>query len=155
MSVMVEVLNKSINFVNLTDGEIMLLIQLCQPICKKKGEIVFNEGELDDCGVYFIEEGVIKIIKVTEEKRKMLAMFGLGNMFGEMSFFTPTPRSATAVVDEDVILHKLIPSKFEELEHQAPLTAIKILKIFINKLAGRLRQTDEALMQARGKIIIT
>jgi CRP-like cAMP-binding protein len=80
----------------------------------------------------------------------------MGNVFGEMSFFCPGPRSATTVADEKSILYKLVPAKFQEMESHAPTTAIKLLKVFIAKIVTRLRQTDEALMQPRGqKIIIT
>lgn len=156
MNVMMNILKDNAIFAGFADGELMLLVQMCEPVTFGKGEVIFAEGSLDDNAAYFIEEGVIKIVKQNDGQRKVLAMFGLGNVFGEMSFFSPGARSATAVADERAVLHKLVPAKFQELESNAPTTAIKLLKVFINKIITRLRQTDEALMQPRGqKIIIT
>ena len=81
-------------------------------------------------------------------------MFHMGNMFGEM-LSSPGARSATALADEDVVLRKLLPARLEELESQAPATAIKLLKVFGAKIVARLRQTDDELVQKGPKIIIT
>jgi CRP-like cAMP-binding protein len=117
--------------------------------------VIFTENADDEGAVYFIEGGIVKIIKRAEGQRQVLAMFGLGNVFGEMSFLNPGPRSATATADEDVVLHKLLPTRLDDLEAQAPATAIKLYKVFIVKLVARLRQTDDALMKKeRGASII-
>jgi CRP/FNR family cyclic AMP-dependent transcriptional regulator len=136
-------------------SELADLIGLCRTVNLAKGTVVFQEGSVDDRAVYFIESGVIKIVKGEGERRKILALFGLGNWFGDMSFLTPGPRSASAVADEDVVLHQMQPAGFRELEQRLPQTALKILKVFIAKLVTRLRQTDEALVQRGPKIIIT
>jgi CRP-like cAMP-binding protein len=157
MDMFIKILKENKLFDAFTDVELMLLIQLCERRLFKKGESVFEEDVSDDGAVYFIEEGIIKIVKSSEGRRKLLAMFGVNNVFGEMSFLSPGQRSATATADEDVILHKLLPAKLGELEQHAPETAIKLLKVFIAKLVARLRQTDDALMKKEKgqKIIIT
>ncbi len=157
MDMFIKILKENSLFEEFTDVELMLLIQLCDRLLIKKGEIIFTEDAKDDGAVYFIEEGIVKIVKESEGQRKLLAMFGMGNVFGEMSFLNPGPRSATASVDEDVVLHRLLPTKLGELETHAPSSAIKLYKVFISKLVARLRQTDDALMRKEKgqKIIIT
>ncbi len=155
MDMLINVLKQNPLFAEFTDGEILLVIQLCEPIRLKKGEVIFQEGDQDDGAVYFIEEGIIKIFKEANGERKVLAMFGVGNVFGEMSFLHPGPRSASAMADEEAGLCKLVPSKFKGLETQAPHTAVKLLKVFSSKIVMRLRQTDDALMKHGPQIIVT
>jgi CRP/FNR family transcriptional regulator len=143
-------------YAGLTEEELFLIVKLCDRITLARGATVFSEGQKDDGAVYFIEEGIIKIIKGSgEEKHKILAMFGLGNVFGEMSFLDRRERSATAFVDDDAVLYKLQPEKMEELENNAPKTAIRLLRILITKVAARLRQMDDALVDKGERIIVT
>jgi len=155
MDMFINILKGNSLFTTFSDAELMLLMQLCERQQLPKGSVVFTENAEDEGAVYFIEAGIVKIIKRAEGQRQVLAMFGLGNVFGEMSFLNPGPRSATATADEDVVLHKLLPTRLGELEAQAPGTAIKLYKVFIVKLVARLRQTDDALMKKeRGASII-
>jgi CRP-like cAMP-binding protein len=157
MDMFINILRGNSLFANFSDAELMLLLRLCERQEVPKGVAVFTENARDDGAVYFIEAGIVKIIKHAEGQRQVLAMFGLGNVFGEMSFLSPGPRSATATADEDVVLHKLLPTRLSELEVQAPVTAIKMYKMFMVKLVARLRQTDDALMKKEhgASIIIT
>jgi len=155
MQMIVSILKENPLFKEFTESELIQLIQFCEAVRKVKGETIFSENLEDDNAVYFIEEGVIKIVKETGEQRKLLAMFGMGNIFGDMSFLSPGPRSACAVVDEDAVLYRLLPERLFEMEVRSPYTALKLLKIFIAKLVIRLRQTDDALIQKSQKIIIT
>ncbi|MBN1595777.1 cyclic nucleotide-binding domain-containing protein [candidate division FCPU426 bacterium] len=155
MELLIRILKTNGLFPDFSDEELMLIISLCQKINLPKGRVIFRENQQDDGGVYLIEEGIVRVTKGSRQKEKVLAMFGIGNIFGEMSFLDAKPRSANVQVDEDVICHKLLPGKMKEIEKNAPRTAVKLLRVFIEKLTARLRQTDEALIGQEGKIIIT
>lgn len=155
MDMIITILKENPLFADFTESELIQLVQCCEKITVPKGRTVFHENAEDDNAAYFIEEGVIKVVKEAEGQRKILAMFGMGNIFGDMSFLSPGPRSATVVTDEDAVLYKLPPAKLTELETRSPYTALKLLKIFTAKLVTRLRQTDDALMQKGQRIIIT
>lgn len=155
MQMIIPILKENPLFSEFTEEELVQLVRFCEPVRLGKGAAVFQERQEDDRAVYFIEEGVIKIVKETGGQRKLLAMFGLGNVFGDMAFLSPGPRSASAVVDEDVVLYRLLPERLVEMEVHSPYTALKLLRIFITKLVLRLRQTDDALLQKGQKIIIT
>jgi len=155
MEMLIRILKTNGVFPDFSDEELFLIVSLSERITMKKGHIIFQENQRDDGGVFFIEEGIVKITKACPGKEKILAMFGMGNIFGEISFLDRRPRSATVVVDEDVVLYKLLPEKLSELEKNAPHTAVKLLRVFIEKLTARLRQTDDALVDHEEKIIIT
>jgi CRP-like cAMP-binding protein len=155
MPMIVQILRNTELFSPFSEEELTLLIKNCQELRTPKGGIVFSEGKKDDAAVYFVQEGVVKIVKGEAPGQTVLAMFGLGNIFGEMSFLDSGPRSASAVADEDCILYKLVPERFYEYGAQAPKAAMKMFKVFISKLVKRLRETDEALVAKNRKIIIT
>lgn len=155
MEMFLRILKTNDVFKRFANEELLLLVKLCEKVKHKRGEKVFAEKQSDDCAVYFIEEGIIKIVKGSAGKETTLAMFGMGNIFGEMSFLDGQARSAAIVADEDLVLYKLLPEKMRELEKNAPETAIKLLRVFVEKLISRLRQTDDALVGKKAKIIIT
>jgi CRP/FNR family transcriptional regulator, cyclic AMP receptor protein len=155
MSMAVQVLRNTQLFSQFSEEELTLLVQFCEELSVPKGSVIFTEAQRDDGALFLVQEGVIKIVKGDNENRIVLAMFGLGNLFGEMSFLDSGPRSATAIADEDSVIFKLLPDKFFEYGTQAPKAAMKMFKVFIAKLVKRLRETDEALVSKSKKIIIT
>jgi CRP-like cAMP-binding protein len=157
MSLLTQILKNTESFSSFADWELALLVGHCEELKIPKGTVIFVEDKKDDDAIYFVQEGVIKIIKGEESQRRILAMFGMGNFFGEISFLDSGPRSATAVADEDSIVYKLVPEKLDEIEKQAPQVYKKALKILVSKMARRLRETDEAVISANNwsKIIIT
>jgi CRP-like cAMP-binding protein len=155
MEAFVQILSNNELFSAFSREELYSLAEYCEKNWNQKGVSIFSENRPDDAAVYFIQEGVIKIVKGNDDKAKILAIFGSGNIFGEMSFLDSEPRSASAVADTAVILFKLTPEKFANWSIQNPRAAMKLFRLFINKLVKRLRQTDEALISFSNKIITT
>ncbi len=155
MPLMVQILKNTELFSSFSEEELSLLLEFCEEQRVAKGTIIFTEAQKDDGAVYFVQEGIINIIKGSGADRLMLAMFGLGNIFGEMAFLDSGPRSASALADEDCILYKLTPEKFFEYGAKAPKAAMKMFKVFISKLVKRLRDTDEALVKKNQKIMLS
>ncbi|CAD8139120.1 unnamed protein product [Paramecium pentaurelia] len=62
---------------------------ICQP-----NQIIVTESEYDDCSLYFIVEGNFKIVN---KMGVQLQILGPEQTFGEISFYTQLPRSATVV----------------------------------------------------------
>ena len=61
------------------------------------GQPIFTQGDLGD-GAYFILEGKVKVIGISENFKKiLLGEVGDGNIFGEMSLIDDKPRSASVV----------------------------------------------------------
>ncbi len=80
------------------------LKSIMQPLSLKRKEIVFNYGELGNT-LYFILQGEVDIRLPTRVYHyKRLAKLGPGSFFGESAFLDPAPRTATAVVTQDVEL---------------------------------------------------
>ncbi|AWB90981.1 Crp/Fnr family transcriptional regulator [Aeromicrobium chenweiae] len=107
----------------------------------RRGEILFNEGD-DGNQLYVVTDGKMKLGRTSPDGREnLLAILGPGQMFGELSFFDPGPRSATATAVTDVELKSLGHEALSPVLTAHPDVAHALL----NQLAGRLRRTNEVV----------
>ena len=63
----------------------------------KDGETVFREGELGSTA-FLVQSGDVEISRVNDGKDEVLAIIGIGGIFGEMALIDEKPRMATAKV---------------------------------------------------------
>ena len=106
-----------------------------------RGNVLFNEGDHGD-RLYVIDEGKIKLGATSSDGREtLLAILGPGEMFGELSFFDPGPRNATAVALTDATLLGVGHADLEPWLTGRPEVAAALL----GALARRLRRTNEAM----------
>nr|WP_255670348.1 Crp/Fnr family transcriptional regulator [Aeromicrobium wangtongii] len=107
----------------------------------RRGEVLFSEGD-DGDQLYVVTDGKIKLGRTSPDGREnLLAILGPGQMFGELSFFDPGPRSATATAVTDVELKSLGHEALSPVLNAHPDVAHALL----NQLAGRLRRTNEVV----------
>lgn len=110
------------------------------------GKLLFRKGDVGH-EMFIILKGKVDIIDEIEDKKKILAELGPGEIFGEMAMFEKRARSAHALVkgqsqilvlSEDVLdklLEKKIPRRF--------------LANVIAVLCHRLRLTNNMYMRAK------
>ena len=107
----------------------------------RRGETLFDEGDEGD-RLYVVISGKIKLGRTSADGREnLLAILGPGQMFGELSFFDPGPRSATATAVTDAQLRSLGHASLSPVLAEQPNVAYAML----NQLAGRLRRTNEVV----------
>lgn len=105
----------------------------------EKGDIIFCEYE-PGTNFYFLLEGRVKIIKILSDKEKILDILQPGEVFGEMAIIEEAPRSATIVAMDNVKLLEFNKANFEILITSKPEIAIKLLKIFANRIYDQKRR---------------
>ncbi|MFL6137730.1 MAG: Crp/Fnr family transcriptional regulator [Frankiaceae bacterium] len=106
-----------------------------------RGDVVFNEGQ-DGDALYVIEAGKVKISRSAPDGREnLLSILGPGEMFGELSLFDPSPRTASAIVVTDGRLLEFPHDALRPWLREHPEVAPALLQA----LAQRLRRTNEAL----------
>ena len=106
-----------------------------------RGDVLFNEGDSGN-QLYVVIDGKIKLGRTSADGREnLLAILGPGQMFGELSFFDPGPRSATATAVTDVELKSLGHDSLIPVISTHPDVALALL----HQLAGRLRRTNEVV----------
>ncbi len=124
----------------------------------KAGEIIFEEGS-HGSAVYILSSGKVEISKVVQGKKLVLGALGPGDMFGEMSYLDPAPRSATAIVLEDTVLELLDKNFLDREFNQISSDFREIIRGIVRKLrntnlnlAPSPRRSEE---RARAKIRIS
>jgi CRP-like cAMP-binding protein len=106
-----------------------------------RGGVLFSEGDPGD-RLYVIDDGKIKLGATSGDGREtLLAILGPGEMFGELSFFDPGPRNATAMALTDTTLLGVGHHDLEPWLTGRPEVAAALL----GALARRLRRTNEAM----------
>lgn len=105
----------------------------------RRGDVIFEEGEQGD-RIYLIVDGKVKISRTSPDGREsLLAVLGTGDLFGELSVFDPSPRTATASA--------LVDTSYASLGHDQLKpwlgTRPEAAEILLAALARRLRRTND------------
>lgn len=97
---------KSIHFFDdLTDYEILSVVDKIEFIRKKEGDVVFTQGEAGEA-IYFIVKGQVYISGKADfmDKESHITTLDEGSVFGEIGPVLQMPRTATATVASETIL---------------------------------------------------
>ncbi len=136
-----DVLRQAPLFSGLDEGSAAALETSMATASLKRGDVLFNEGD-DGSQLYVVTEGKVKLGRTSADGREnLLAILGPGQMFGELSFFDPGPRSATATAVTDVELKSLSHEALSPVLETHSDVALALL----HQLAGRLRRTNEVV----------
>jgi CRP/FNR family cyclic AMP-dependent transcriptional regulator len=104
-----------------------------------RGERLFAEGD-DGDKLYIILRGKIKLTRAAHDGREnLLSVHGPGEMFGELSLFDPTPRTASATAITDATLAGLTHVDLRTWLSSRPEVAMHML----GALAQRLRRIND------------
>lgn len=107
----------------------------------RKGSVIFVQGEQGD-RCFAIVEGAVKISAYHPDGREaVMAVLGPGDVFGELSLFEQSPRSADAAAIEDTQLLSLDSASVTDAIAAHPQLGLSLLRV----LGRRLRLTNEAL----------
>jgi len=113
----------------------------------KDGETIVEEG-IQSRTMYVIQSGKAKVVKSDAGGETILALLGEGDIFGEMSLFDASPRSATVkAVGEARVL---------AVEHEGLLRRIKMDPTLafriIKQMSQRIRDLNTRLISAQKTI---
>ena len=114
--------------------------------CYQKAEVIFSENSLGK-DMYIVYSGKVGLYtQGTAECRKLLATMEAGDFFGEMALVDDSPRSATAVAEEnDTQLLVLDKNKFTYLLRHQPDFALVVM----GKLCRQLREANKMLTKGK------
>ena len=115
----------------------------------RRGEVVLRAGDPSDA-LYIVQRGEVVVSKeVAEGQSITLASFIAGDCFGELDFFSRTPRNATAVAEQDAVLlafpRRAVP--FDSLIASRPRVFAKVLHAFLTTVAQRIRATNRLITE--------
>jgi CRP-like cAMP-binding protein len=128
----------------LSQEDLQILGGLFQPSDWAEGDTIFREQDPGG-SLFAIESGTVKIYKESVTGRKVLASLSGGEIFGELSLFDRSPRSATGVASTGVRLWTLDGVRLTAAFAEHPQLGVRFLIQLVHQVGRRLRQTNERL----------
>lgn len=99
--------------------------------------------------MYFVIQGKVGISTRGQVTESFLATLNIGDTFGEMSLFDPSPRSADVRAENDVIVLKLTAEALAKVCKEAPAAGNKFLWNMSRLLSARVRSMDKRAASAK------
>jgi CRP/FNR family transcriptional regulator, cyclic AMP receptor protein len=113
----------------------------------RKGQVLFREGEQGE-EMFLVRDGAILVSKaVTGKVEQVLARFGPGDFFGEMSLFDHSPRSATIQAETEAMLLVLDRENLNGLIQVNPRAAAAFFHGLVQVFIERLRTSGELVAE--------
>ena len=135
-------------FAPFTQGVLQTLLNMSKLRTYRPGEEIIQEGNVDPW-VYFLIYGKVRIVK---KKKSITIMRRRGDVFGEMRFIDSSPRSASAIAEEDVACIAVDTEYVEQLAGDDKIAFGYILyRVFSEILSERLRAVTRELIEIKGK----
>ena len=113
----------------------------------RKGQVLFREGDQGE-EMFLVRDGAILVSKaVTGKVEQVLARFGPGDFFGEMTLFDRSPRSATIQAESDAVLLALDRQNLTQLIEVNPRAAAAFFHSLVQVFIERLRTSGELVAE--------
>ena len=132
----------------LTPFERYELLQLCHRRKFKEGEFVYHQND-PGTGIYFVEEGVVRLAASNNVESSETEIFTLDidapSEFGMLSVGYEIPRMTTAQAMTDSTLLGFFKPDFETLKKRNPETAVKFLEAVSTQTVERFEQAFKQL----------
>ena len=132
-------------FRDLSDDEILSLVSHATFIRPKKGETLFNQGELGKA-VFFIVNGAVDILVHSEktDENRLLSTLKDDAVFGEIAPMLGELRTATAMVSRENSF--ILSIRFiDSADENSAAAYIKMSKNFMKVLALKLVESNETV----------
>lgn len=130
-------------FHHLTHEEMQQVAAITAERKFSKGDIIYRVGEKRG-ELYVLHTGKVKVYRLTVEgKEQVLRILGPGNFLGELSLFSSSHQTDTAVALEATHMCSIEWNRLKKLMEQIPSIAFKVME----QLSGRLEETESLLEQ--------
>ncbi|RMZ88819.1 hypothetical protein DV736_g3948, partial [Chaetothyriales sp. CBS 134916] len=101
-----------------------------------QGTVIFTIGDKSD-GFYMLEEGLMKA-EYDLPQGRFTELIVAGRPFGELPFFSETPRTATMTAEKDSIAWQLNRDRWQQLQAEDPDVAEELLTISLKLTKERM-----------------
>lgn len=113
----------------------------------RRTEVIFEENSFGN-EMFIVHSGRVRLFTQSDMGEEVtVAVIEEGEFFGEMTLIDGSPRSTTAIAEEDTCLIALDRSKFAYMLQQQPMFAFTIM----HTLCERLRRADLQLARVNGR----
>lgn len=129
---------------DMNDAQLDHLAQFMELQRVPQWSAVVKQGDEGDA-MFLIIEGELRARVMVGGKETILATFGPGDFFGDLSLFDHGPRSADVIANSDSTVLKISADAFERLAKEAPALATPFLQATARTLAARIRADNKRL----------
>lgn len=131
----VESFGRSPLFRSLRHEELKALVMKSENFIYDPGELIVGEGEEGD-QAFVICRGSVEVWRQGQgSDRKVVAVLGAGEIFGELALFGDSFRTASVTAVEETFVAAIAKEKLFELLRNSPEVAIELLKVLARRLA--------------------
>lgn len=109
----------------------------------RRGQLIYAPGETPEA-LFLLKSGRVRLYRLAEDGRKLvLATFGPGTAFGEMSFLGQSMTGSFAEAVDDCTVCVMSRVDVEALIQEHPAVAIRLVEL----VSQRLREAEDKLEQ--------
>jgi hypothetical protein len=128
----------------MSDAQLDLLNQFMEVQRAPQLTVVVKQGDQGDA-MFLIMEGELRARVIAAGRETIVAAFGPGDFFGDMSLFDHGPRSADVVANVDSVLLKISTAAFSRMTREVPALAAPFLQATARTMAARIRANNKQL----------
>lgn len=133
----------------LTDDEKQKLAGVVERVVFKKGETIVSEG--DKGGVlYLLRKGSADVFKQSATGQQRLTTVKDGALFGEITFLTGEPASASVVANEDCIVYKMNRDGYTKLmqtSQELVYALFTYMLVYQAKIVRKMNEEHAGMME--------
>jgi len=131
---------------DLNDAQLEHLLDFLELQRVPQWSVVFRQGDPGD-GMFLVLAGELRARTMAGGRETILATFGAGDFFGDMSLFDQGPRSADVIANMDSTMLRISVAAFDRLTREAPALATPFLRATARTLAARIRADNKRFNQ--------
>jgi HEAT repeat protein len=105
------------------------------------GEVIASEGELGE-ELFIVIDGTIRVVQDRSGAEHELARRTAGDVVGEMSLITRSPRIASLTADGAVRTIRLGHREFESMLRERPGIAMAVMRVLANRIAEEANRNE-------------
>jgi signal transduction histidine kinase len=130
------------------------LASLAVECTAEEGEVLFDEGQVDD-SLYVVADGAVRISRLGTGGRQLtLSHIRGGDFFGEMALVDGEPRSARATAVQDCKFLRMDRLAFREMIRLAPEVSQNLARSITERMRSVIDlRVDEAVRETRLSIV--
>ncbi len=119
-------------FAALTPTELQRVAEIADESSYVDGDVLAAEGELGE-ELHIVLDGTVRVERSSGET---IARRGAGDVVGEMSIITRSPRVASLVADGDVRTVRVDRRRFESMVRERPEIALAVMRVLAERIAA-------------------
>ncbi|MBF0539214.1 MAG: cyclic nucleotide-binding domain-containing protein [Nitrospirae bacterium] len=122
----------------------------------KQGQTIINHGDMSD-SIYVIKTGAVRVHPLDalpDNVESKDIILGKGEIFGEISFFTKQPISATVVASEDTSIYELNRPLVTEIVKEYPEVYKFFEKVYQDRINNLIKEAEAVKAYYQNDLVI-